>query len=56
MSSPDDPSEKESLIIYNISPQLEEELLRRARENNRDLTTEASEIIERHIDEESGID
>jgi len=56
MTPPDDRSEKESLIVYDISPQLEEELLRRARENNRDLPTEASKIIEQHVDEESNLD
>lgn len=56
MPAPDDQSEKESLIIYDISPQLEQELMRRARENNRDLPAEASEILEKHIDEENGID
>jgi len=45
-----DPS-KETIFIHEISPQLEEELLRRARENGRNPSEEASEIIEEHVED-----
>jgi len=54
MSSPHTPPDKETFLLYDISPQLERELIRRARENDRDPSVEAAEIIERHIEEESG--
>lgn len=43
--------EKETIFIHEISPQLEEELMRRARENGRDPSEEASELIEEQIKE-----
>jgi hypothetical protein len=54
MPSPDCHPEKETFFIHDISPQLERELMRRARENERDPSAEASEIIEKHIEEEDG--
>jgi hypothetical protein len=54
MTSPDCPPGKESFLIHDISPQLERELMRRARESDRDTSAEASEIIEKHIAEEDG--
>jgi hypothetical protein len=47
--------EKETFFIHELSPQLEEELLRRARENGRDPSEEASELIEEEI-RESDVD
>ena len=52
MTSPDSPPGKETFLIHDISPQLERELMRRARDNDRDKSAEASEIIEKHIAEE----
>jgi adenylate kinase len=52
MTSPDSHLEKETFLIHDISPQLERELMRRARDNDRDTSAEASEIIEKHIAEE----
>jgi hypothetical protein len=43
---------KETVLLHGISPQLESELMRRARENGRDTSAEASEIIERHVEDE----
>ena len=54
MSAPDAHPNKETFLIHDISPQLERELMRRARENERDPSAEASEIIEKHIEEEDG--
>ena len=54
MSAPDSLSEKETFFVHDISPQLERELMRRARENDRDPSAEASDIIEKHIEEEDG--
>lgn len=54
MSDPDAHPEKETFFIHDISPQLERELMRRARDNERDPSAEASEIIEKHIEEEDG--
>lgn len=45
--------EKDDAVVFDISPQLEEELLRRAREKGATLESEAAEILERHVDEES---
>ena len=54
MSAPDAHPEKETFFIHDISPQLERELMRRARDNERDPSSEASDIIEKHIEEEDG--
>jgi hypothetical protein len=54
MASPDSHPEKETFFVHDISPHLERELMRRARENDRDASAEASEIIEKHIAEEDG--
>lgn len=42
---------KETLFIHELSPELAEELVRRARENGHDAGEEAAEIIQRHIEE-----
>ncbi len=54
MSSPECHPEKETFFIHDLSPHLQRELMRRARENNRDASAEASDIIEKHIAEEDG--
>ncbi len=54
MTSPDSHPDKETFFIHDISPQLERELMRRACENDRDPSAEASDIIEKHIEEEDG--
>jgi hypothetical protein len=54
MPAPDSQPPKEDFLVYNISPQLESELMRRARENGRDLSAEAADIIEKHVEEEGG--
>ena len=43
---------KETVLLHGISPQLEKELMRRAREHGRDTSAEASEIIERHLEDD----
>lgn len=49
MTSPRDPNpEKETVFIYDMSPELEAELLRRANEKGKDPATEAAEILENH--------
>jgi predicted DNA-binding protein len=53
MSSDDSPDpRKEIFFLYELSSELEEELVRRARENGRSPSTEATEIIERHVEED----
>ena len=47
--------EKETIFLHDISPELEEQLLRRAQANHRDPSAEASAIIERHLQEGDGI-
>ena len=54
MRSHESEPEKETIFIHEISPQLEEELMRRARENGRDPSEEASELIEEQIRESDG--
>ena len=51
-SSESDP-EKEDAVVFDISPQLEAELLRRAREKGATLESEAAEILEQHAEDES---
>ena len=54
MSAPSEYTpEKDDAVVFDISPQLEEELLRRAREKGATLESEAAEILERHVDEEA---
>jgi len=53
---PEPDPKKESFVFYDISPQLEQELLRRAEEAKTDPATEAAKIIEQHIEEEGGLD
>ena len=55
MEDSDSSPQKETIFLHDIPPQLEEELLRRARESGRDASTEVSEIIERHIEEEGDL-
>jgi hypothetical protein len=51
MSSPSDSDpRKEKVVIYDLSPQLEAELQRRAREKNTSPESEAAKIIEEHAD------
>jgi hypothetical protein len=45
---------KEEFLVHDIPPKLERELMRRARENGRDLSAEAADIIEKHVEEEGG--
>jgi hypothetical protein len=47
-------AEKETVLVHDISPELEQELTRRAQMRHRDAGTEASEIIARHVSEEDG--
>jgi hypothetical protein len=47
-------AEKETVLVHDISPELEQELIRRAQMRHRDAGTEASEIIARHVSEEDG--
>ena len=54
MPAPDAQPDKETFFIHDISPQLERELMRRAREKDRDPSAEAAEIIEKHIEDEDG--
>ena len=52
MSTPFHPGpEEESAVVFNMSPELEAELMRRAREKGTDPATEAAEILERHARE-----
>ena len=53
MALSNDP-EKVTVFIHNISPDLERELIKRAKDRHHDVSTEASEIIERHVDGEDG--
>lgn len=52
MDAPDapDPAD-ETVFLYDISPELEEELVRRARDNGRDPAVEAADIIEKHVED-----
>lgn len=54
MSLSNDPK-KVTIIVHDISPDLEQELIKRAKARHLDTSTEASEIIERHIDGEDGV-
>ena len=53
MSLSNDPK-KVTIIVHDISPDLEKELIKRAKARHLDASTEATEIIERHIDGEDG--
>ena len=46
--------EKETIFVHDLTPELEQELTLRAQARHRDPSTEAAEIIERHVEEESG--
>jgi hypothetical protein len=52
-ASPHPAQPKETIFLYDLSPELEAELLRRAAAAGRDASTEAAEIIERHLQESS---
>ena len=43
--------EGERDVVFHMSPELEEELLRRAREKGTDPATEAARILEKHARE-----
>ncbi len=51
MNAPDPELEKETVFLHDLSPQIERELTRRARDSGRDTSVEAAEIIERHVEE-----
>jgi len=52
MNTPSSPEpEKESIVFFDMSPQLEEELLRRAKEKGTDPAAEAARILEKHARE-----
>ena len=52
MNSPEKPDPRlETVFLHHISPELEKELLRRARQHGNDPGREATEIIEQHIEE-----
>jgi len=53
-SHPESDPRKEQVFIYDMSPELEAELLRRARDKGTAPGTEAEGIIERHVEEEAG--
>lgn len=46
--------DKESVILYDMSSELFEELKQRARANGNDPATEAERIIEDHVRQTSG--
>lgn len=46
--------DKESVILYDMSPELFEELKRRAQASGNDPATEAERIIEDHVRRTSG--
>jgi len=46
--------EKVTILVHDISPDLEQELIKRAKARHHDASAEASEIIERHVDGEDG--
>jgi len=49
MTSPsDEEQQKETVVFYDMSPELEEELLRRARQSDTEPSTEAAKILEDH--------
>jgi hypothetical protein len=52
MNSPEnlDPR-KETVLLHHISPELEQELVRRARANGQNPAREAADIIEHHVEE-----
>ncbi len=49
-NSPESDPRKENVVIYDLSPQLEAELVRRAREKNTSPESEAAKILEGHVD------
>ena len=54
MSRSNDP-EKVTIIVHDIPPDLEQDLIQPAKARHHDASAEASEIIERHIDGEDGV-
>ena len=53
MPLPRDPK-KVTIIVHDLPPDLEQDLIQRAKARHHDASTEASEIIERHVNEEDG--
>ena len=53
MAVQNDP-EKVTIFVHDISPDLERELVKRAKDRNHDISTEASEIIDRQINGKDG--
>jgi hypothetical protein len=53
MAVPNDP-EKVTIFVHDISPDLELELVKRAKDRNHDISTEASEIIDRQVNGKDG--
>jgi len=52
MTTPSAPGpEEERAVVFNMSPELEAELMRRAREKGTDPATEAAKILEDHARE-----
>jgi len=49
-NSPESDPRKEEVVIYDLSPQLEAELLRRARDKSTSPESEAAKILEGHAD------
>jgi hypothetical protein len=43
---------KETVLIHELSPELEKELAHRAQTNGREIEEEAATIIEEHVQEE----
>ena len=54
MATPESDPQKETFLIHDISPQLERKLIRQARAKGHDASTEAADIIEKHVEEEGG--
>jgi hypothetical protein len=47
---------KETVVIHELSPELEEELSHRAESNGRKIEDEAASIIEEHVQDEGLLD
>ena len=57
MSTPFVPDpEEDRAVVFNMSPELEAELLRRAREKGTDPASEVAEILEDHVRESGDLD
>jgi predicted DNA-binding protein len=51
MTSRNSGSKYETIFLHDISAELEQQLTLRAQANGRDSSAEASDIIERHLEE-----